>query len=409
MKKIVLLTIILPVITAAISAQTQSISSILNHFSPLAEIIVRNLGMEDKNNNGIIDKNAGEGYEEFIERCGIGETFTEKERSIDRGFHANGIIIGANNGRLEEPEIVNHYYINIRFKPVFAEEERAIEQEITAYIRANNLPLVWLDDEQGTVMNEVTRVLGEGWNNPAVVRSENEAVRMFNSAVSGMRIAGRTGIPSRNGGYYSLPEMVNRRAGYCFEVAQFGFWFFSQLRINSVSAIAALNSNTLHEVVRLNSGRRVDYSGSGNRYRVPAENWELSNPLQNMGTYYSVWGEAMVRLTAVQESVLFDKYNLGNIGQLLNFYFNNSFFQDSTNIINLGEFFLSNNDISRLLRVRRADSAVVKEQIKIVLIMLFVAYNETDNGPGASRIASLLKTYFTADAVVRNYLNTYGF
>ena len=95
------------------------ISQRLYNFSPLAEIIVSNLGMTDRNRNGVIDKNANEGYEEFVERYGIGDTFAEKEQSIDRGFHANGVTYGAANGRLEEPEIVNHYYINIRFNFYF--------------------------------------------------------------------------------------------------------------------------------------------------------------------------------------------------------------------------------------------------------------------------------------------------
>jgi hypothetical protein len=57
--------------------------------------------MTDKNHNGVIDKDAGEGYGEFNARYG----------DADTGFAANGVTYGAANGRLEEPEIVNHYYI----------------------------------------------------------------------------------------------------------------------------------------------------------------------------------------------------------------------------------------------------------------------------------------------------------
>jgi hypothetical protein len=50
---------------------------------------------------------------------------------------------------------------------------------------------VWLDDEQGTVMNAVNKLLGEGWNEEEV--TENEAVRLYNRAASGLRIVGRGG------------------------------------------------------------------------------------------------------------------------------------------------------------------------------------------------------------------------
>ena len=110
MKKTLLITIFLIIPALFISAQTLSVSRIIYQFSPLSEIIVRSLGMEDKNNNGVIDKGAGEGYEAFIEKYGIGSTYEEKEKSVDRGFRSNVVIIRAGNGRLEENEIVNHYY-----------------------------------------------------------------------------------------------------------------------------------------------------------------------------------------------------------------------------------------------------------------------------------------------------------
>ncbi len=221
-------------------AQTPNVSRLLYTFSPLGLIIANNFGLEDKNGNGVIDKGAGEGYEEFIVKYG----------SADVGFHANGVIFGANNGRLEENEFVNHYYINVRFKQEFERETSAIESEVKAYIYANNMPLVWLDDEQGTVMNAVNKVLGTGWNEQNV--SEDKAVEMFNRVTRGLGIVGRTGTPGKDDLYYTLPEFVNRKSGYCFEVAQFGFLFFSELKFNSSSAEADLTTTLLHEVVKLN-------------------------------------------------------------------------------------------------------------------------------------------------------------
>jgi hypothetical protein len=44
-------------------------------------------------------------------------------------------------------------YLNIRFNE--PEETETIENEVSAYIYANNVPLVWLDNGQGTVMAAV--------------------------------------------------------------------------------------------------------------------------------------------------------------------------------------------------------------------------------------------------------------
>jgi len=406
MKKTLLIAILLLIPVFFVYAQTQPIHSILYQFSPLSEIIARSLGMEDKNNNGVIDKNAGEGYETFIEKYGIGNTYEEKEKSVDRGFHSNVVIICAGNSKLEENEIVNHYYINIRFSQAFTEETNIIEAAIKSYIYENNLPLVWLDDEQGTVMNAVTRVLGAGWNNPNTARSEDEAVRMFTRAVQGIRITGRTGLPSANGGYYTLPEMVNRRAGYCYEIAQFGFWFFSELQINVVSAIGGLTSSILHEVVRLNSGRRVDYFGSSGRYRIPEDNWYITNPIQNIGFFYRINGKVSVNQIMLEYSVIYNKYSTENISVLMYSYIDKSTSYYPT-IIELGEFFFANNDISQTLNARHNQISTVKGEIRVILIYLLISYNGTNNKQGHDRIAALLENHFASDAEVREYLRMY--
>ncbi|MDR3020196.1 MAG: hypothetical protein LBU66_04760 [Treponema sp.] len=379
----------------------------LYRFSPMGEIVIRNLGMEDKNGNGVIDKGAGEGYEEFIERYGIGETFEEKEQNIDRGFHANNVIIGAANGKLEENEIVNHYYIYIRFNPAFLTETETIENEIKSFVYTNNIPLVWLDDEQGTVMNVVNGILGEGWNEQETEITEDEAIRMFTRIIQGMRVTGRLGVPSINGGYHALPEFVNRRAGYCFEAAQFAFWFFSELRINSIAVQAAHTNTILHQEVRLNSGKRIDYFDSSRRYNVPENNWHIQTPFECIGTHYRVKSETLANRTLLEYAALYDKYSINSIGGLMNFYFNRAARSYADVIIDLGEFFLQNNDIDKILNARHNASAFVRGQVKPFLLMMLVCNSISGNRTGYDKTAALLRKHYPRDTEVNKYLNDY--
>jgi hypothetical protein len=371
----------------------QTISRQLNSFSPLGEIYVRDLGMTDKNHNGVIDKAADEGYEEFTARYG----------DADIGFAANGVTYGAANGRLEEPEIVNHYYLNIRFKePV---ETKTIESEVSAYIYTNNIPLVWLDDGQGTVMNAVNKALGEGWNEREV--TEDEAARMFHRAMEGMRIRGRTGDPAKTG-YYTLPEFANRKAGYCFEVAQFGFWFFSELKINSTAARAALTASIQHEIVKLGSGKIVDYFGSSIRYKTPLNRWQLVTPLGDIAEYYDVLGCFTGQSIYYENALAYNKYDIDNIGSLMAYFFNKA--TDCVKIINLGEFFLEQIDmnIQKLLGTNLADSALRKQQIKLILIMLLVSYTQTADIDKLNHIKDILLKNYPNDKEVSQYLKDFS-
>jgi hypothetical protein len=397
MKKIAAILTMFFILAFPLSAQESTpvpISRQIYSFSPMSHVYLNNLGLIDTNNNGAIDRGAGEGYEEFVAKYG----------NADTGFHANYVLHGEANGKLEEPEIINYYYLTIRFKPEFEEETAAIENAVSAYINANNMPLVWLDDEQGTVMNAVNRVLGEGWNRQGL--TENEAIALFNRAMRGMNIRGRTGSAENNGGYYTLPEFVTRRAGYCVEVALFGFWLFSHLKINSILARGDLTPTLTHEVVKLSSGRIVDYSGFDRRYNAPADKWHIENPLQELGYYYRAKENALNEQTMSEQAVLYDKYRIFNISQLMYFYYNSSarFYAD---IIELGEFFLSNNDIDKILQARHLRSSFVKSNIKIILMSLLVAYSRTGNRAGFENVEALVGNYYREDNEARRFVERY--
>jgi len=373
-------------------AQTPNVSRLLYTFSPLGLIIANNFGLEDKNGNGVIDRGAGEGYEGFIAKYG----------NADVGFHANGVIFGANNGRLEENEFVNHYYVNIRFKQGFERETSAIESEVKAYIYANNIPLVWLDDEQGTVMNAVNKILGAGWNERKV--SEDTAVEMFYRVMQRLQISGRPWLPSQNGGYYTLPEFVNRKSGYCTEVAQFGFWFFSELRVNSSPVWTALTHSILHEVVQLSSGRIVDFFESSKRYNISKDKWYTLNPLQSIGEHYLSKGKILNDQTMYEQAFLYDKYDTDYIGSLLIFY-NNT--QKYTSAIEIGDFFLQNIDLNKIINAEHLRTDYYKHQIKTMLSGLLHCYYQTRDKSGNGRIVSLLNELYPNDIIAEEWINDY--
>jgi hypothetical protein len=289
--------------------------------------------------------------------------------------------------------------LNIRFKEPAGTE--TIESEVGAYIYANNIPLAWLDDEQGTVMNAVNKVLGEGWNEQEV--TGDEAVKMFHRAMEGMRIRGRTGDPARTG-YHTLPEFVTHKSGYCFEVAQFGFWFFSELGINSVSAQAALTSSIQHEIVKLASDKIIDYSGNSRNYNVPNSRWRIENPLQILALNYDTpEGREALSMDLMEKALIYNKYNLSYIADLIYAEYSNGN-PDYQKIVSVGEFLLQNVDIDKIANANHLDASRVRNKLKTVLLILGTTYFVTNNRAGVQNIQEILGKYFKLDKDVQQFL-----
>ena len=402
MKKLLILLITLSPLAFAQQAPA-SIARQLYSFSPMAQIYLKHLGLSDKNSNGVIDKDNGEGY----------EAFTAKYGNADVGFYANGngVVYGKANKKLEETEIINYYYINIRFKPRFQEETAAIESEVKEYIYANNIPLVWLDDRQGTVMNAVNNILGEGWNEQKV--TEDEADELFDQVMSGLNIYGRLTAfeDPYETGYYTLPELITEREGYCFEVAQFCFWFFSQLKINTIQVYSVLEKGVYHEVVRLcNSGKIIDYFGSSYQYKNVK--WEARNSLYAISDYYYTLARknepsANDRILW-ENTVIFYKYDFLNVCTLMRHYFNsvNPAYQE---IIALGEFVVKNMNINQIMKLSINSSDVDKYNIKLILIMLAGSYSAIRDRKGFDNTVRLLNQYFRKDQEAQGYIDYFSF
>ena len=108
----------------------------------------------------------------------------------------------------------------------------------------------------------------------------------------------------------------------------------------------------------------------------------------------------------LERAVLYDKYSIDNVGRLMNFYYNNT--QNYAGVIELGEFFLTTNDIDRILAVRQFGSALVSDQVKSVLLMLLTSYNLIGDRAGTDCTAALLRKHFARDSLVNEFLNDYA-
>jgi hypothetical protein len=377
------------------------ISAQIRQFSPLArEAFLKNLGLEDKNRDGVIERGAGEGYEQF----------TAKYGNADTGFFINGITQGANNGRLEENEIINHYYLNIRFKA--PAETKTIENEVSAYIYANNIPLVWQDDRQGTVKRTVNAILGADWSTRKV--TEADAVELFYRTLNNLNIYGLSGSAALRHSYYQMPDFIRYKTGVCFEAAQFGFWFFSQLGINSINTETYLTESFLHVVTKLSdSNKAIDYFGSSLKYNVPANRWKIFNPLQEISDYYLVQakkGGNFARLQYFQQAAVYNKYDVNTVGFLMKSCIEYSAVPNYQEVISLGEFILQNINMEDVFSTESGwEITDTRNDIKTVLCLLIESYSAVKDRQKFSRIVGLLNRYFPKDSFAQKYIDYYKF
>jgi hypothetical protein len=254
-------------------------------------------------------------------------------------------------------------------------------------------------------MNAVNSVLGEGWNEQEV--TEDEAVRMFHRAMEGMRIRGRTGNPAQTG-YYTLPELVTRKTGYCFEIAQFGFWFLSHFKINSITAQADLTASISHEVVKYGE-EILDYSGSGKRYHIPLNRWQIVNPMNDIAAYY----EALIEASKLnpeesigprERAIAYNKYSIPAAALLMYEYRRAGNYSAA---IVLGEFIITNINIAEINLTNQPTAINANDNLKDILKMLISAYYAENNFSGFNKIKDLINLYYAKDKVMQTYLNHY--
>ncbi|MDR2500999.1 MAG: hypothetical protein LBD37_07975 [Treponema sp.] len=382
--------------------EQERFNQLFHSFSVLAEeAFLRNLGLEDADGSGSIERGTGEGYETFIQKYG----------NADQGFWVNTILQGAGDGLLEEAEIVNHYYLHIRYN--FPDETGRVEAALREAVRKRDLPLVWMDDRSGTALKAAQAVFQKDripW--PSGPVREDDAARLYQQLLRGLRIRGLAGDPGATG-YYQLPDFTRYRAGYCFEAAQFGFWFFSLLKINALPATAMLSPTVKHQVIKfINTGGILDYFGAADPYRIPENQWRIDNPLQSLGAYYSAEAQKQRRrrnaAALYEQAVSYNKYNLTYLCSLLNTKAEDPK-PNYPELIAIGEFALQNVDIQGLMLSRDIEADQIRANLELILSILIQSYSGVKDRRGFDAAARLLNEHFYNDEQVQPFLNQYRF
>ena len=359
---------------------------LFNAFSPLAEdVFLQNLNMEDRNNNGVIDRGEDEGYEEFIAKYG----------NADRGYWVNGVIQGGGNGKLEEAEIINHYYLHIRYK--FSDETEKIEEALNRAMREGDLPRIWMDDANGTVQRTVEAILRQNRSSwPALPVQEAEAERIFLSLLQGLRIRGLPGSTTA-GGYVELPDFINRRAGYSAEVAHFAFWLFSRMQINTIPVKIMTSREARHEGIRfVESARVIDYFGSSDTVNLSDTQWQIQNPLQILGDYY--FSQAQQRrnrrnaATFYEQALRYNKYSIVYAAALMEERMNNPG-PSYPELIAMGEFILQSSDLRGIVLSKDPEAENVLASLGSILSILNQSYSILRDTGNAQRIAEIAQNY----------------
>ena len=379
-------------------------TKLLHGFSPLAPVFLKNLGLKDKNGNGTIDKGAGEGYEQFVAKYG----------DADVGYATGaGYSYGGEDGSLDEKEIEDFYYRSIRF--VKSEETQVIEQTLAAEIHQAGIPLLWLDDSNQTVLTEVKMALKkEGIVWPEQPVSLAEATELLQKTITALHMSWQ--IPE--GANRTLSDIVSQKKADCFEISQFGFWFFSQLQFRSIPSSVRLTESFLHQVLLLpDTGCRIDSTGVISAYTINSALWMEKNPIENIGEYYSALAELPDNRDTVRErdylerSLQYEKHNTDNIVLLMYVYLNppdktGPRYQD---VIALGKYLLSRTDLEKIASGKTPSVLREKHNAGVVISYLLKSYGLLHDRDGFDKMTVLAKKYFNADSQVKKNIEQYNF
>lgn len=289
----------------------------LQQFTPIGKIFVQNLGLQDKNNNGLIEKGKGEGYEEFIEKYG----------NADKGFtNFFGRVLEKDNGQLCEKEIMDYYYLNIRFN--FSKETTKTDEQLKTYIIDNHLPKVWIDEDRNgnntpDVAERISQILPQ---KPVTLDTAAEELpRLF----MGLGLLPELKRVTTN---YFLNDTLLQRKYQCVESANFAFYILSLNQISSlyIGAVQANASSISKAKLHI-----FNYISKNNTYLdlskfmnngqdTQGEKYYLYtlNPIEVLANYYYTEYLDSHNLSTLEQAVALDPDRLERVLLLATIYAN---------------------------------------------------------------------------------------
>lgn len=376
-----------------------TITKSLTSFSPLAPVFLNSLGLEDRNGNGTIDKAGEEGYEQFVAKYG----------DADMGYETHfGLSQGLADGRLDEKEIVDFYYLNIRY--VFPQETALIETELAEAIRHSGIYSAWLDD--GTIKAALEQV------SPGLFWPERElpnALAKLYLAVAKSSPYWRTD-DLQEAGYATLPEAVRTKKYTCYEATLLAFWFTSELRVRSIPAFVSLGGTTLHQFLYVpETAQSMDLTGVLAARRVDTSEMRYENPVQMIGQYYSVLSGLRENSGTAQEIEYLEKAlqyqkNNDDIALTLMYcylYPKDKASRDFTKAAALGEFILKHVDFEQLTTGKVVVPEYLKKSAAELLCYLIHCYSALQDKARYLEVVGLANKYFSKDTEVQRYLGVF--
>jgi len=156
--------------------------------------------------------------------------------------------------------------------------------------------------------------------------------------------------------------------------------------------------------------RVVDYFGISNRYLNVI--WNEDNPFASISKYYSELADKTQTTNKsdyveyLEQSVIYDKYNLNQITLLVSSYDDERRYQE---IVKIGDFIFKQIDLEAVLSSTVQDADKTIRNTKSLVMFITKGCYLTDDRLGFKQAEKFLKENFGQDTRVVQWLNYYQF
>jgi len=248
-------------------------------FLAVENIFLRNLSLVDKNQNGSIDRYQQEGYEEF----------TAKYGNSDNGYlNYAGIMISENDGQLTPKEIIDHYYLNIRFNDTALTEQ--IDSSFQEYCLNNSIQNGLIADlDLKEYLSEMLTARGIDLQKDIIeLDSTNEILSAIRNAYRSFSFS----QPTDTRYTLDLSGALMENTANCIQISLFGHLLLSEAGINSIYKTTSFTDPSYLDRVKLHlflyipeMESDLDLTGTINKPGFDPGYIEFVNPVEMIALY----------------------------------------------------------------------------------------------------------------------------